>query len=156
MPDLEVKQEITATPVDVILLEFDDRKELLQSLCTKTKALIEDCMADAKIRCQSIQVRVKRREKLRDKYINPGKNYKQLADITDLAGLRIITYYEDEVDHVADVIKREFDIDSRSVDKREGDSEKFGYRAANYVCRHLSKRTGSVEYKKFSDLCFEV
>jgi putative GTP pyrophosphokinase len=156
MPDSEVEMDIAAAPVDVILSEFEVKKDLLQLLCTKTKALIEESLADAKIRYQSIQGRVKRKEKLRDKYINPEKSYKKLDDITDLAGLRVITYYEDEVDHVADAVKREFDIDPRSVDKRESDSDRFGYRAVNYICRHTSTRTDSVEYKKFSGLCFEI
>jgi hypothetical protein len=80
----------------------------------------------------------------------PKKNYRQLDDITDQAGLRIITYYEDEVDLVAKAIKREFEIDSEnSIDKREIDAEKFGYYALNCVCRYSDTRTRHVEYRDF-------
>jgi hypothetical protein len=80
-----------------------------------------------------------------------------LDDITDLAGLRVVTYYEDEVDRVAEVIRKEFDIDPRkSVDKRETEPDKFGYNALNLVGKHLGKRESDVEYKKFANICFEI
>jgi len=100
---------------------------------------------------------VKTRKKLRAKYLDPKKNYRRLDNITDLAALRVITYYEDEVDRVAEVIKREFEIDpANSVDKRETEPDRFGYYALNYVCRHSQKRAVDVEYKKFAGVRCEI
>src|SRR6266568_1204290 len=143
--------------VEAVLLEFDKRRETLASLCEKTKDLIEECLQDANIRYQSVQARVKTSKKLREKYSNPDKKYKCLDDITDLVGLRIITYYEDEVDRVAGIIEREFQIDpENSVDKRNTDPDRFGYHAVNFVCRHTEKRRSDVPYKKFGSTCCEV
>src|SRR6266481_8211014 len=91
--------------VEDVLAEFGRRQENLAALCAKTKSLIEASLQDANIPYQSVQSRVKSRKKLREKYLDPEKKYKRLKDITDLAGLRIITYYEDDVDRVVDVIK---------------------------------------------------
>jgi ppGpp synthetase/RelA/SpoT-type nucleotidyltranferase len=100
---------------------------------------------------------VKSAEKLRKKFLNLEKHYKQLEDITDLAGLRIITYYEDDIDRVAAIIKREFDIDLKnSVDKRETEPDRFGYSALNYVCQHSAKRASDVEYKRFAGIRCEI
>jgi putative GTP pyrophosphokinase len=61
------------------------------------------------------------------------------------------------VDRVAEVIKREFEIDPKnSVDKRETEADKFGYYALNYVCKYSEKRTSQVEYKKFTDVWCEI
>jgi len=143
--------------IEDVLAEFDRRQEMLAALCARTKSLIEASLQDANIRYQSVQARVKTKRKLKEKYLDEKKNYQRLDDITDLAGLRVITYYEDEVDRVADVITREFDIDSKnSIDKRNAEPDRFGYRALNYVCKHLEKRTSDVEYKKFAGISCEI
>jgi putative GTP pyrophosphokinase len=157
MAGQENLEEGTRASVDSILAEFDGKKEVLEALCAKTKNLIEECLDDAQIRYQSVQARVKTRKKLRQKYIRPDKNYKRLDDITDLAGLRIITYYEDEVDLVAEVIRREFEIDPQnSVDRRSSEPDRFSYQAINYVVRHSGPRWASVEYKRFRGVCCEI
>jgi putative GTP pyrophosphokinase len=156
MTDLENPKK-PKEDVEAILAEFDNREDLLAAFCAKTKSLIEACLQDAGIQYQSVQVRVKTRNKLREKYLDPAKSYQSLDDITDLAGLRIITYYEDEVDRVAKVIQREFNIDPKnSVDKRSAEPDRFGYTALNYVCGHLEKRATDVEYKKFAAVRCEI
>jgi len=130
---------------------------MLATLCVKTKSLIEASLEDASIPYQSVQVRVKSKKKLAEKYMDPRKDYRRLQDITDLAGLRVITYYEDDVDRAAKVIEREFMVDQKnSVDKRDTEPDRFGYNALNYVCTHLPKRVSDVEYKKFAGVRCEI
>src|SRR5258706_1031820 len=143
--------------VDQILLEFDSKKEALIAFAEKTSSLIQAFLEDAQIRYQSIQARVKDREKLKRKYLDETKNYMELNDVTDQVALRIITYYEDEVDRVAEIIKREFDVDSeRSVDKRETEPNKFGYYALNYVCKYNGQRGSQTEYRKYAGIFCEI
>src|ERR1035441_7541149 len=150
----------TGTPkasIDEFLEEFNAKEPVLEALCTRSKSLIEAILQDAGILYQSIQFRVKSVEKLKNKFLNPQKNYKQLEDITDLAGLRIITYYEGDIDRIAEIIKREFDVDVKnSVDKREVEPDRFGYSALNYVCQHSPKRAADVEYKRFAGIRCEI
>jgi putative GTP pyrophosphokinase len=153
-PDDKEKPKVE---VEAILAEFAAKEDMLAAFCNRTKGLIEAGLQDAGIRYQSVQFRVKTKKKLREKYLEPTKSYKRLDDITDLAGLRIITYYEDEIDRVAEIITREFEIDQKnSVDKRQVEPDRFGYSALNYVCSHLAKRTADVEYKKFAGVYCEI
>jgi putative GTP pyrophosphokinase len=143
--------------LEAVLSEFDSKEVMLSALCVKTKSLIEASLEDAGIPYQSVQVRVKSKKKVAEKYMDPKKDYRQLEDITDLAGIRIITYYEDHVDRAAKVIEREFAVDrGNSVDKRETEPDRFGYNALNYVCTHLPKRVSDVEYKKFAGVRSEI
>jgi ppGpp synthetase/RelA/SpoT-type nucleotidyltranferase len=156
MPGSKKPEEAKHT-VEAVLSEFDSIEGMLGALCVKTKSLIEASLEDARIPYQSVQVRVKSKKKLAEKYIDPKKDYRRLEDITDLAGIRIITYYEDHVDRAAKVIEREFVVDrENSVDKRDTEPDRFGYNALNYVCAHLPKRVSDVEYKKFAGVRCEI
>jgi putative GTP pyrophosphokinase len=150
-------QEHSKANVDQVLLEFDGKRDVLIVFAEKTRGLIQAFLEDGKIRYQSIQARVKNREKLRRKYVDETKNYAGLNDITDQVAFRVITYYEDEVDRVAEIIKREFDVDSaRSIDKRETEPEKFGYYALNYVCKYNGQRESQTEYRKYAGIFCEI
>jgi len=156
MPDAGNQRKPKAN-IESVLAEFDGKKDTLLSFCETTKILMEQFLQDAKIQFQSVQARIKKREKLKAKYLDPRKNYEQLDDITDQVALRIITYYEDEVDRVADTIRREFEIDpNRSVDKRETEPDKFGYYSLNFICKYSRGRVALGEYKKFADVWCEI
>ena len=77
------------------------------------------------IKSQSINVheiigRVKTVESLEGKV--KRKNYSNLAEITDLCGIRIITYFSDDVDKIAELISQEFEVDvENTIDKRKSD-----------------------------------
>jgi hypothetical protein len=57
--------------------------------------------------------------------------------VTDLVGLRVITYFEDGVDRVGKLVEARLAVDfHHSTDKRASrDAARFGYRSLHYVCR---------------------
>ena len=138
-----------------ILKEYDNKREILENLDKSLETLINSLLKQKGIKAHQIQTRVKNRDSLEKKILAKQK-YEFLDDITDIVGIRIITYFEDEVDKVAKVVEEEFDIDrENSVDKREIDTDRFGYRSLYYVASLKKSRTILSEYSDFETFKFE-
>ena len=98
---------------------------------------VRKCLSDAGILVAAVESRVKTEDSLAGKLELKGAKYKSLADITDILGMRVITFYLDDVDKVASAIERLFEVDwEDSVDKRKLlDLDSFGYLSLHYICR---------------------
>ena len=113
------------------------------------------------IKSQSINVheivgRVKTIESLEGKV--KRKNYSNLAEITDLCGIRIITYFSDDVDKIAELISQEFEVDvENTIDKRKSeDPTKFGYVSLHYVVGLREENTSPTLYGRFKNIKLEI
>ncbi|MGE6244455.1 GTP pyrophosphokinase [Psychrobacter proteolyticus] len=142
--------------MSAILKEYDDSKILLENLDRTLLNLINSLLEQKNIRVHQVQTRVKDRDSLKNKIIRKNDKYESLSDITDIVGVRIITYFDDEVDQIATMIEEEFFIDQdNSVDKREVDNDKFGYRSLHYVANLKKDRINLLEYSSYGEQKFE-
>jgi putative GTP pyrophosphokinase len=141
-----------------ILREYDERLDLYRDLTSTVEGLIKRMLREQGIRFHSVTSRVKDRESLQKKIARPDKNYTQLSDLTDIAGTRIITYFEDDVDTVKEFLEAQFSIDwANTVDRRKTlEPDRFGYLSMQHVAEFGSDRTSIFEYRKFSGLTFEI
>jgi len=143
--------------MNLILKEYDKKREILENLDKSLETLINSLLKQKGIKAHQIQTRVKDRGSLEKKILAKQK-YKSLDDITDIVGIRIITYFEDEVDKVAKVVEEEFDLDQEnSVDKRDIDTDRFGYRSLHYVAslKKIELSFQSTQILKLSNLSFK-
>ena len=120
-----------------LLQQYRHLLPTLQKLADEASTLLRRTLREQGIYITAMEHRVKTEKSLRGKLELKGAKYKTVEDITDLVGLRVITFYTDEVDKVAAIAKRIFDIDwQESVDKRKLHKlNSFGYNSLHYICR---------------------
>ena len=119
-----------------ILDEYRADLPFFQAKSEELTARIREFLASAGIIVAAVESRATSEQSLAGKLELKGQKYKSLADITDIVGLRIITFYIDDVDKVASAMERMFDVDwDNSVDKRKlHEIDSFGYLSLHYIC----------------------
>lgn len=78
--------------------------------------------------------------------------------ITDLIGLRIVSLYETDVSKIKDALAEEFEVIevTDKISAMEAREDSFGYKGLHVDLKLKSPRVGMKEYKRYSDLRFEV
>ncbi|MDR1802305.1 MAG: hypothetical protein LBQ94_01750 [Treponema sp.] len=127
------------------------------SFTTKLFELIESLLTTSNIKYHTIEHRTKTIESLEEKIVR--KSIRDIKEeIMDISGIRIILYYQDDVDKVVDLIKDNFIIDEQnSINKADlHNSNEFGYLSVHYIVTLDSKRNNLLEWRNYSDLKAEI
>ncbi|MBO4268620.1 MAG: hypothetical protein J5869_04540 [Bacteroidaceae bacterium] len=121
---------------EAILQEYQDNLPRFREVEQKVKERLRKSFADAGLLVAALESRVKSYDSLAGKLELKGQKYSSLADLTDILGLRVITFYIDDVDKVASAVERLFTIDwENSIDKRKiHEIDSFGYLSLHYIC----------------------
>ena len=144
--------------IQKMLREYDEKHSLYSAFTTKQEHLISELLHERSFLPHSITARVKNRQSLQDKLSRPDADYAQLSNVTDISGVRITTYFSDDVDKIAEHLDREFEIVKEySVDKRKTmDADRFGYLSLHYVAKLPGERLKLTEYRRFPNLLCEI
>jgi ppGpp synthetase/RelA/SpoT-type nucleotidyltranferase len=125
----------------------------------RLEQLVRDLLARHKIDVVQIESRTKEVESFTQKLKRKAGKYSDpLTQVTDLAGLRVITYYIEDVDAVVALLRKEFAIDpenSRGL-VASRDPDRFGYQSAQYVLRLSPERAALAEWEPFEGRCAEI
>jgi putative GTP pyrophosphokinase len=141
-----------------LLEEYERKHHAYATLESSVRRLLDELLKAADLRVLSISGRVKEKESLQEKIGRPDRKYKKLHEITDIVGLRIVTFFEDDVDKVATILEKEFcPIREHCVDRRAySEPDKFGYRSLHYVCNLTRARKALTENANFKSEPFEI
>ena len=122
---------------EAILEEYREHLPLFEQVKGEVLSKLKEVFEEAGLIVASIEGRVKTEGSLAGKLELKGSKYASLQDITDIVGVRVITFYIDDVDKVASAVDRLFEIDwENSVDKRKAhEIDSFGYMSLHYICR---------------------
>ncbi len=140
--------------IDRFLKKYDKMFPLYKELVEEVKAILDNAINTKKTNVHSTNFRIKTKGSLSRKIHDKGRKYQRLLDITDIVGVRVITFMEDQVDIVAEKINGLFLIDRKNtIDKRKTlDPRSFGYMSLHYVVSFPDKE----KYKKFHGIRFEI
>ena len=136
---------------------YDTNKGLYEHFSKEMESVITKIIEAENLPYQSVSSRVKEKESYlnkckKEKYTNP------IDEITDVSGIRIIAYTNQDVERICEVLQREFLIDQEhSINKSESlMTDKVGYRSVHYVLQLSERRAKLPEYSSLKDLKCEV
>ena len=134
---------------EMLMQQYRELVPTLEQLAKNAYDLLRRALREQGIYVTAFEYRVKTEQSLAGKLERKGAKYKSISDITDLVGLRVFTFYTDEVDKVAVIAKRVFDIDwQESVDKRKlHQLDSFGYNSLHYICRLKDKAFEHIRFE---------
>jgi putative GTP pyrophosphokinase len=136
---------------------YEQVRPLYEGLCSNVQNTLENLIRKEKIDYLSVTSRPKTLESLLKKA--KTKAYKKpQQEITDLSGIRVITYIESDVTKISELIRTSFHVHpSMSLDKTdELGIDRFGYRSVHFVCDLGEDRIRLPEFSPYSGLFFEV
>lgn len=137
--------------------EYDRIRPDYSRYTRKLESLLSDLLTAKGVGYHLIEARTKDLASFREKIIRASKTYANpLSEITDLSGLRVIAYYQDDADLIGELIESEFDIDSRNSVEHSPSGAEFGYRSAHYVIRLSSARVKLPEWAGLTGLKAEI
>ena len=128
----EITGELLMSKIELIkeniLAEYDKNKQLHNSFLSQMQSLIRNLIDREDVKISSMSSRIKEKESLSKKIDKKQRvisedpeeyKYNNLKDLTDICGIRICTFYSDDVDKIASIIENEFTVDiENSIDKR--------------------------------------
>lgn len=122
---------------EALLQQYREQVPSLEQLSKTVYDQLRQVLHEQSVELSAIECRVKTEQSLAGKLERKGDKYASLEDITDLVGLRIITFYTDDVDKVAAIVQQLYDVDwANSIDKRKAhELTSFGYNSLHYICR---------------------
>ncbi|MEE1257866.1 MAG: hypothetical protein UHN47_15355 [Lachnospiraceae bacterium] len=136
---------------------YEKNKLLFEQFSEEIEEIITKILKIQGIPYQSIAHRVKSKESYlkkcsKEKYTNP------IEEITDVSGIRVIAYTNEEVKKICEILQNEFAIDKeKSVNKSIIlETDRVGYRSFHFILQLNESRTNLPEYIAYKDLKCEV
>lgn len=136
---------------------YIDNRPIYKNLAYKVEGILTEILELENIPFHMIQARAKEIESFSNK-ISGDKYSDPINQIQDYAGIRVITYVEDEVVKVSKIIEEIFKVDkANSSDKSDSlGIDKVGYKSVHYIAHLKADRLELPENIQFKDKCFEI
>ena len=147
----------------VAIAEYLKSQPFYADLADVVHRILDECLKKANVKA-SVEFRAKDAASLGRKAAIPSEadptrpKYDQpLKQITDLAGIRIITRVLGTLPAIDKLLHAEFDVIEQSDKSRELlEEERFGYQSIHYLVRIGAARAPLAEYERFTGKVAEI
>ncbi len=138
--------------------EYNQLNNLHKAFTLKVSDLIKSLIEQKGIKVHLIEERTKTQLSFADKIIRKNKSQSSDSEITDISGIRVIAYYQKDVDLISEIVKSEFNIDEKnSINKSQIlKNNEFGYQSVHFVVKINKERGKLSEWISFADLKAEI
>lgn len=146
------------------LEQYEKRRPLYEDFARSVSDILRESLAAADIKVASIEQRAKAPESFRRKAALPSlenpdapRYSNPLVDLTDLAGVRVITFLLKTVESVDRVIAEQFEV-REMTDKSEAlwEEGRLGYQSVHFLVSLRPERTKLPEYRRYDGLISEI
>jgi putative GTP pyrophosphokinase len=153
-----MRERTTGLDQEKLLEEYSSKRILYADFASTLATLLTQMISERDVQIHSVTSRAKEPNSIANKLQRPERSYVDLTDLTDLAGVRVTTYFLDHIEMISDLIENEFTVDwDNSSDKRTlMDPDRFGYVSLHYVVEFSPSRTDLLEYQRFLGLKAEI
>lgn len=145
---------------DELCSTFETRLPIQEAFTQSLSALCRTIIESGGIEIQNIEARTKTVSSLKEKINRPDKldKYEELDDVTDLTGIRVILFLQEDCDKAIKLLGKNLKVDkANSTDKDFGDdADRFGYASRHLVVSHTEERCKLKDFKAFKDLKAEI
>lgn len=139
--------------------EYKKLEKSYSAFAFKLKDLLHDIASNKNIAVHTVEARAKSVDSFAKKISRADKSYlNPLEEVTDLCGLRVILYYQSDVDLFCNFIRDEFSVDDeRSVNKlHELSADRFGYISTHLIVNLKKSRGSLIEWSSFKSFNAEI
>lgn len=144
--------------------EYLPKREFYSDLAQTVERILKECLKGRDIKIHSVNSRAKDPDSFKTKAASRSdhdpsvpKYQDPVRQITDLAGVRVITFFQKTLSEIDDVVNQEFEVVSRS-DKGATllEEERFGYLSIHYDVKLNQQRAQLPEHRAFADSIVEI
>jgi ppGpp synthetase/RelA/SpoT-type nucleotidyltranferase len=148
------KKPVTSNTARVVA-EYREQSLVYHDFCAAMRNLLISLLDRGAFKYQ-MSCRIKSLDSIRDKIARNaalGKSYQRLADVEDVAGIRVVFYLESDKRRFLATLVGEM---TRSKLRMEEHQKERGYRATHVLAQFGRKRLTLNEYRRFAGLTCEI
>ena len=143
---------------EMLMAQYRERTAVYERLSHLADEALRNALDAQHVKVTAMEHRIKTESSLAGKLELKGAKYHTLDDVTDIVGMRVVTFYSADVDKVAAIVNEVFQVDwNNSVDKRKLHRlDSFGYNSLHYICRLPTSVVDDSDMPLLNELRFEI
>ncbi|MCH7332073.1 GTP pyrophosphokinase [Acinetobacter modestus] len=135
--------------------EFKKLKPNYEKLGSNVQQSLEIFLNEQNIPYLSIKNRVKELNSYLEKIERKGYE-RPIDEIEDICGIRIICYFQNDIEKIKDIILKEFDVSENQSKQELLNATEFGYRSTHFIAKIKDSWTTTPNYRGLNNLKFEI